>query len=416
MTTATQTQIRRDTATNLNAATPAAGEPGWDTTNNQLRVGDGTTAGGIRIPNAMNVQNQTFASVDAGGTADALTITLSPVPAAYAAYQRFTFKAASDNATTTPTLNANGLGAKTIKKKTAAGKSALAAGDIKTGCVYSVVYDGTDMQIETVPQGAGGAVETQTFTSNGTWTKPAAGTWAIVKAWGGGGSGGKYSFGAAACGGGGGGYNEGMFLLSDLSATETVTIGAGGAAQTTAATAGITGGNTSFGTKLAAYGGVGGATNGTGGGGGGTTSAGQYGSGGGLGGGTTGAAGNPPTAGGDASFAGGGGGGGYDQVSGNGGDGGDSYYGGGGGGGGTADGANAAAGGDSHYGGGGGGGGGEATSAGAGGTSKLGGAGGAGAFDANNATAGTAPGGGGGGAETGNSGAGGAGKCVVIVI
>ena len=46
MTTAVQLQLRRDTAANLAAATPAAGEPGVDTTRNRLVVGDGSTLGG----------------------------------------------------------------------------------------------------------------------------------------------------------------------------------------------------------------------------------------------------------------------------------------------------------------------------------------------------------------------------------
>lgn len=39
-------QLRRDTAANWAAANPvlALGEPGWDTTNSQLRVGNGTSA------------------------------------------------------------------------------------------------------------------------------------------------------------------------------------------------------------------------------------------------------------------------------------------------------------------------------------------------------------------------------------
>jgi hypothetical protein len=42
-----QVQFRYDSATNLNAATPALAEPAYDQTANRLRVGDGTTAGGI---------------------------------------------------------------------------------------------------------------------------------------------------------------------------------------------------------------------------------------------------------------------------------------------------------------------------------------------------------------------------------
>lgn len=152
--TAKQVRIRRDTATNVNASTPADGELAYDTTNDELRIGDGTTAGGIHIPNSKMVQNQTYTYASAGGTADALTLTLSPVPSAYVAGQRFNFKATATNATTTPTLNVNSLGAKTIKKVTSSGVAAVAAGDIQNGAAYSVMYDGTDMQMLNVPASA----------------------------------------------------------------------------------------------------------------------------------------------------------------------------------------------------------------------------------------------------------------------
>jgi Major tropism determinant N-terminal domain len=44
--TTTQLQLRRDTAANIGAITPAQGEPIYDVTNATLRMGDGATAGG----------------------------------------------------------------------------------------------------------------------------------------------------------------------------------------------------------------------------------------------------------------------------------------------------------------------------------------------------------------------------------
>lgn len=110
----------------------------------------------------------------------------------------------------------------------------------------------------------------QEFTASGTWTKPSGATFVMVEAWGGGGGGGSGRRGAAASarhggdGGGGGAYVQRLFRASDLGATETVTIaagGAGGAAQTVNSTNGINGtagGNTTFGSWLTAYGGAGG--------------------------------------------------------------------------------------------------------------------------------------------------------------
>lgn len=268
---------------------------------------------------------------------------------------------------------------------------------------------------------SGGAADVQTFTSGtGNWTKPSSGNLVRVQVWGGGGSGGKSQNTDAGGGGGGGSYAEVWFNIADLAGTEPYSIGAGGAAQTSANTAGNPGSSSTFGagaTLVTAYGGggVGGGADGGGGGGGGylavgaTGSAGTAGAGGGPLGGTAGSS----SVGGDSTFGGGGGG---DGV-GVGFTGGRSQYGGGGGGNGGG-GGGGGTGGASVYGGGGGGGGAAdgTPGAGSGGASSYGGAGGAGAIDANAATAGTQPGGGGGGSETGTSGKGGDGKVVVTTF
>jgi len=148
--TANQVQIRRDSSTNLDAATPAVGEIGYDSTNKRLRVGDGSTVGGLRIPNSIDIQGQSFLAAAASGT-NTITMTVSPAPLAYANYQRFVFKAAN-NVTGSATINVNSLGAKTIKKRTTSGLSDLASGDIQQSGVYAVVYDGTYMQLEDYTQ------------------------------------------------------------------------------------------------------------------------------------------------------------------------------------------------------------------------------------------------------------------------
>ena len=260
--------------------------------------------------------------------------------------------------------------------------------------------------------------QTVEFTASGTWTKDTGLTYIEVEAWGAGGSGGMGAANNAAGGGGGGAYFRKKFLASELGATETVTIGAGGASVSSTSNGNV-GGNTSFGSLLTVYGGGGGAANAGeergGGGGGGVLSAGATGTNteGGIGGSPAGGAGGvggvTGTSGSSSGGFGGGGGGGF-STSPSGGVGGASGFGGGGGGGGA--GYNGGGGGGSIYGGGGGGGGGDSASSG-GGASLFGGNGGAGAFNANNATAGSQPGGGGGGSETGNSGAGGSGKVIV---
>jgi hypothetical protein len=77
----------------------------------------------------------------AGGTADALTITLTPAITAYAAGQVFQFVASAANATTTPTINVNSLGAKSIKRQNGA---TIQPGDIPAGALLQASYNGTD--------------------------------------------------------------------------------------------------------------------------------------------------------------------------------------------------------------------------------------------------------------------------------
>lgn len=74
-----------------------------------------------------------------GGTGDATTLSLTPAITAYVGGQRISYLAPGSNSSTAPTLNVNGLGAKTIKR--AAG-AALSASDIVTAQLTMVEYDG----------------------------------------------------------------------------------------------------------------------------------------------------------------------------------------------------------------------------------------------------------------------------------
>lgn len=118
-------------------------------------------------------------AADAGSN-DTYAVTLSPVPAAYVTGMMVNFMPNTKN-TGAATLNVNSLGAKTIKKITAAGKADLADNDLVNGTIYQVVYDGTDFQLlsPTYEKGktdgwvdlpAGTYVSGTTFTIPGDWT------------------------------------------------------------------------------------------------------------------------------------------------------------------------------------------------------------------------------------------------------
>lgn len=79
-----------------------------------------------------------------GPTAYALTPAVAL--GSYATGERFAFKINATN-TGASTLNISGLGAKNIYKQTISGPAAIVAGDLVTGQMVEVMYDGTQFQI-----------------------------------------------------------------------------------------------------------------------------------------------------------------------------------------------------------------------------------------------------------------------------
>lgn len=123
----------------FDASTTAAS----NTTFASLSLGEGTT-----MPSSLNDQLRELIAetkgaligVTASGT-DTYTATLAPAPLALVEGMTIHIRFTNANATTTPTLNINSLGAKTIVKE---GSAALLAGDIPAGHEAVLRYNGTN--------------------------------------------------------------------------------------------------------------------------------------------------------------------------------------------------------------------------------------------------------------------------------
>jgi len=102
--------------------------------------------------------------------ADTITATAAITPAAYEVGQQFSFISAGAN-TTAVTLNVSSLGAKAVTKN---GTTALAAGDIPSGAIALVEYDGTQFQLLNVSgvsfmtAASSATLTNKTFDANGT--------------------------------------------------------------------------------------------------------------------------------------------------------------------------------------------------------------------------------------------------------
>ena len=155
----------------------------------------------------------------------------------------------------------------------------LGRGDSGSGDTQEITLGtGLTMTGTTLASSGGAQVQVDTFTSSGTWTKPAFAkkcTLFMLAGGGGGGSGRRGPTNLARAGGGGGAassFYTAEFLASALSSTVSITIGAGGAggaSRTVDANNGFTGsvgGATSFGSYYSTQtngGGVGGGTGST---------------------------------------------------------------------------------------------------------------------------------------------------------
>ena len=92
---------------------------------------------------ASQVQDSAFTFLTSPSGTNTVTATASLGMSSYVTGQRFFFVASGTNTGAT-TLNINSIGAKNITKN---GTTALSAGDIQSGAVVQVVYDGTEFQL-----------------------------------------------------------------------------------------------------------------------------------------------------------------------------------------------------------------------------------------------------------------------------
>jgi hypothetical protein len=126
------------TAANL-SGTPALPNGTTATTqsanDNSTKLGTTAYADAISTALKTGILNQSYNYLADSGAADAYVVTLSPAAGSYVTGMVVRFKATNANATTTPTVNVNGLGAKTITKNQGA---AMAANDIKAGGLVAV--------------------------------------------------------------------------------------------------------------------------------------------------------------------------------------------------------------------------------------------------------------------------------------
>ncbi len=124
-------------AANNNDAPP----DGWPENTMQYSEVNNTAREGMAV--VARFYQDSNGTLTTGGVADAYTLTLN---AGYAAYFAGMYVAAAFNATNTGavTINVNGIGLQNIVDR---GGNALNAGEIQSGGIYELRYDGTDFQL-----------------------------------------------------------------------------------------------------------------------------------------------------------------------------------------------------------------------------------------------------------------------------
>ncbi len=132
------TALIADASKNIASSTTTSTELGY--------VHGVTSAIQTQFTNKITVTSAEIYSADTGA-ANAYVVTLSPVPAGYTTGMVVNFKASAAN-TGASTINVNALGAKNITKLY---NTALVANDILANQIVTLIYDGTEFQMISVP-------------------------------------------------------------------------------------------------------------------------------------------------------------------------------------------------------------------------------------------------------------------------
>jgi len=209
----------------------------------------------LQLARAIQSQKMNFAT--AGGTANALTLALTPAPLAWSDLVGVPLRV-KITATNTGAATLAITGATGTKSLVSIDGTPLQANDLFVGQIRDMVYDGTNVLVLAVRKTVAIPRNAQVFSASGTFVVPTGVLAVRTRIWGaGGGGGGGGNAAAAGRGGGGGAYSEGVWPVTP-GASITVTVGVGGTGGNNTGTSGAAGGSTSFGGLHTAGGGAGG--------------------------------------------------------------------------------------------------------------------------------------------------------------
>ncbi len=200
------------------------------------------------------------ATLLASGVSTAITVTTNQVEASLTAGYEVTWTT-TFNCGAPVTLNVDSLGAKPLRR---APGVALLADSLKGGVPFRASYFASNGGEWLIQGWRSPLVVTQVLSTSGTYTPTANMAYVRVQAVGGGGGGGNANAGAyrSGAGGSGGTYSESILSATQITSSQTVTIGAGGVGGTAVSSA-TDGGATSLGSLVTAPGGKGAAGGGS---------------------------------------------------------------------------------------------------------------------------------------------------------